>query len=67
MSDTQDAQKHARRRLAVVLLGGIAGVAIGLAGVYGIARLARNAAVEPACMPAQETARRIAPLAAGTH
>jgi thiol-disulfide isomerase/thioredoxin len=66
MSDTQDVSKrYARSRLAIVLLGGIAGVAVGLAGVYGIGRLARNAALEAACVPAQEIARRVAPLANG--
>jgi thiol-disulfide isomerase/thioredoxin len=59
------ARSHAIRRLAVVLAGGVLGVAIGLAGVYGIARLARNVAVEPACKPALETARRMAPLVKG--
>ena len=59
------AKKHANKRLAVVLLGGVAGVAVGLAGVYGIGRLAGNAAVEAACKPAVETARRMAPLARG--
>jgi thiol-disulfide isomerase/thioredoxin len=59
------ARRQAKKRLAVVLLGGVAGVAVGLAGVYGIARLAGNAAVEAACKPAVETARRMAPLARG--
>ena len=59
------ARSHAIRRLAVVLAGGVLGVAIGLAGVYGIVRLARNVAVEPACKPALETARRMAPLVKG--
>ena len=49
----------------MVLLGGVAGVAVGLAGVYGIGRLTGNAAVDPACKPAVETARRMAPLVRG--
>ena len=49
----------------MVLLGGVAGVAVGLAGVYGIGRLAGNAAADPACKPAVETARRMAPLVRG--
>jgi thiol-disulfide isomerase/thioredoxin len=66
MTGPQDtARSHAIRRLIVVLAGGVLGVAIGLAGVYGIARLAGNVAVEPACKPALETARRMAPLAKG--
>jgi thiol-disulfide isomerase/thioredoxin len=59
------ARRHAKKRLAVVLLGGVAGVAVGLAAVYGIGRLAGNAAVGAACKPAVETARRMAPLARG--
>jgi thiol-disulfide isomerase/thioredoxin len=66
MTGSHDAARHyAKRRLAVILLGGIAGVAIGLAGVYGIARLTGNAAVEAACKPAEEIVRRMAPLARG--
>jgi thiol-disulfide isomerase/thioredoxin len=59
------AKKHASKRLAVVLLGGVAGVAVGLAGVYGIGRLAGNAPVETVCKPAVEIARKMAPLARG--
>ena len=58
------AQTHARTRLAVVVAGGIAGVAVGLAAVYGIGRFQRNAG-DAACRPAVELARRIAPLARG--
>ncbi len=66
MSDTRTAEKrHAQRRLAVILLGGIAGVAVGLAGVYGIALLTRNAIVEPICVPALETVRAVTPHAKG--
>jgi thiol-disulfide isomerase/thioredoxin len=57
--------RHAKKRLAMVLAGGVAGVVVGLAGIYGIARLTGNAAVAPECRPAQETAQRIAPLARG--
>jgi thiol-disulfide isomerase/thioredoxin len=59
------ARSHASKRLAVILIGGVAGIAVGLAGVYGIGRLTGNAAVDPACKPAVETARRMAPLAVG--
>src|SRR5262245_24825778 len=45
------ARSQAIRRLAVVLAGGVLGVAVGLAGVYGIARLAGNVAVDTACKP----------------
>jgi thiol-disulfide isomerase/thioredoxin len=63
-SDSAQAPHHARRRLALVVAGGIAGVAIGLGAVYGIAALTRNAG-DNACRPAVETAKRLAPLAKG--
>ena len=43
----------------------VIGVAIGLGGVYGIGGLKRNAPGDPACRPAVELARKIAPLAQG--
>jgi thiol-disulfide isomerase/thioredoxin len=55
----------ASKRLTLVLLGGVAGLAVGLAGVYGIGHLTGNAAADPACKASVETARRIAPLAHG--
>jgi thiol-disulfide isomerase/thioredoxin len=55
----------AKKRLAMVLAGGIAGVVVGLAGVYGIATLTRNAGGDAACRPALELARKIAPFARG--
>ena len=58
------ARVHARKRLAMVVAGGIAGVAVGLAAVYGIGRFQRNVG-DAACQPAVELARRVAPLARG--
>ena len=55
MSD-RPARSHAIRRLILVLAGGVAGVAVGLAGVYGIATLTGNlfggTAKDAACRPA---------------
>jgi thiol-disulfide isomerase/thioredoxin len=66
MTEPQNAApSYAKKRLAVVLLGGVVGVTAGLAGVYGIGRLMGNAGADPACKPAMETARRIAPFARG--
>ena len=48
----------------MVLAGGVAGVAVGLAAVYGIATFRRNDG-DAACRPAVELARRVAPLARG--
>jgi thiol-disulfide isomerase/thioredoxin len=58
------ARTYARKRLAMVVAGGIAGVAVGLAAVYGIGRMERNAA-DAACSRAEDLARRLAPLARG--
>jgi thiol-disulfide isomerase/thioredoxin len=58
------ARTHAKKRLAMVVAGGIAGVAVGLAAVYGIGTFQRNAG-NAACQPAVALAQRIAPLARG--
>ena len=48
----------------MVVAGGVAGVAVGLAAVYGIGSLQRNAG-DAACQPAVDIARRVAPFARG--
>jgi thiol-disulfide isomerase/thioredoxin len=53
------------RRFLTVALAGLAGVAVGLAGVYGIATLTGNAGGDTACRPAVDLARKLAPLAHG--
>lgn len=55
----------ARRRIGLILAGGIAGVLVGLAGVYGIATLGSNAGGDKACRPAVELAKKVAPFARG--
>jgi thiol-disulfide isomerase/thioredoxin len=59
----------AKRYLPLILAGGVAGVIVGLAGVYGIATLTGNAGGDAAndvtCRPAVELARKLAPLARG--
>jgi thiol-disulfide isomerase/thioredoxin len=61
--------RSAQKRLVTLVVAGMAGVAIGLAGVYGIATLTGNpggvAAKDAACRPAVELARKLAPLARG--
>ncbi len=58
-----------KRYLAMILAGGVAGVVVGLAGVYGIATLTGNAGGNTAsnvtCRPAVELAKKLAPLARG--
>jgi thiol-disulfide isomerase/thioredoxin len=55
----------ARKRIALIVLGGAVGLIVGLAGVYGIGHLTGNAEADPACKAAVETARRMTPLARG--
>jgi thiol-disulfide isomerase/thioredoxin len=62
---TAPERSFARKRLALIAAGIVAGVFVGLAGVYGIATLRRNAGGDPACRPAVELAKKIAPLAHG--
>ena len=59
------AKRYAVRRLAVVGAGGLAGVALGLAAVYGISALLGNRGTDAGCRPAVEIAERVAPLARG--
>lgn len=61
----QPSSSFAKKRLAIILAGGVAGVVAGLAGVYGIATLTRNAGGDLACKPAVELAGKVAPLARG--
>ena len=63
MNDPSAPKRVAMRRLALVIVGGFAGVAIGLAAVYGIGAMQRNA--DPVCRPSAELAKRLAPLARG--
>src|SRR5215470_12256103 len=66
MTGTGNAAKgHSRRRLAVVAAGSLAGIAVGLAAVYGISVFLGNRAGDPECRSAVETAGRLAPLARG--
>jgi thiol-disulfide isomerase/thioredoxin len=49
----------------MLLIGGIAGVAIGLAAVYGVSALSGNAGGDAACRPAVDVAKKVAPFARG--
>jgi thiol-disulfide isomerase/thioredoxin len=55
----------AKKYLAMILAGCVAGVVVGLAGVYGIGALKRNAGGDEACRPAVELAKKLGPLARG--
>jgi thiol-disulfide isomerase/thioredoxin len=64
MTARPEMHSFTQRRLAVIVAGAIAGVAVGIAAVYGIGALQRNPA-DAACRPAAELARRLVPLARG--
>jgi thiol-disulfide isomerase/thioredoxin len=55
----------AARRIAIVIGSVLIGGLIGFAGVYGIGGLRGSAAGDPACRPAVDLARKLAPLAHG--
>jgi thiol-disulfide isomerase/thioredoxin len=61
---TDQTKPAANRRLVKIVLGCIAGAAFGLAAVYGIAAMQGNPS-DPACRPAAELAKKLAPLAKG--
>jgi thiol-disulfide isomerase/thioredoxin len=64
-SSSDAKRRQAYSRPALILAGGIAGVAVGLAGVYGIATLGSNVGGDAACRPTFELARKVAPFARG--
>jgi thiol-disulfide isomerase/thioredoxin len=53
------------RRTALVLTGVVAGLAVGLAGIYGIGALSGNVGGDKACGPAVSLAQKLAPLTRG--
>jgi len=65
MSSQDTPRGQPKKRIALMVMGAVAGIAVGLAGVYGIGRLTGNAGADPACKASVETAQRIAPLARG--
>jgi thiol-disulfide isomerase/thioredoxin len=66
MTGTENpAKERPKRRLAVVAAGSLAGIAIGLAAVYGISTFLGNRAGDAQCAPAVATAGRVAPFARG--
>jgi thiol-disulfide isomerase/thioredoxin len=65
MSSHDAPSAYARKRIALIVVSGVIGLAVGLAGVYGIGPLTGNAGADPACQASVETARRMAPLVRG--
>jgi thiol-disulfide isomerase/thioredoxin len=60
-----DTPSFAKKRLLVMLLGGLAGVGVALAGIYGMGWLVRKSEVPEACRPAGQLAQKLQPLARG--
>ena len=65
MPENPTPRPAATRRIAVAIGMVVIVAVIGLAGVYAIGGLNRNAAGDSACRPAVELSRRLAPLAHG--
>jgi thiol-disulfide isomerase/thioredoxin len=63
MTDLPDTTRSTKRR-RMIALGALVGVAAGLAAVYGIGAMQRNA-TDPACRASAELAGQLAPLARG--
>ncbi len=62
---TRPSSSSGNKRLALIVAGGIAGLGLGLAGVYGVSALRGNAGGDPACRPAVALAKKVAPFARG--
>ena len=62
---TRPKSSFAGKRPLVIVAAALAGIVVGLGGVYGIATLSRNAGGDKACRPAVALAQKIAPLARG--
>jgi thiol-disulfide isomerase/thioredoxin len=62
---TRPSSSSGNKRLALIVAGGIAGLGLGLAGVYGVSALRGNAGGDPACRPAVTVAKKVAPFARG--
>jgi len=61
---TDQTKSPAKRRFALIAVGGVCGVVVGLAAVYGISAMQRNPA-DAACKPATELTKKLAPFAKG--
>jgi thiol-disulfide isomerase/thioredoxin len=65
MPELPQPRPTATRRIPVAIAAVLVGVGLGFAGVYGIGGLKGTAAGDPACRPAVDLARKLAPLAQG--
>jgi thiol-disulfide isomerase/thioredoxin len=62
---TPPKSSFAGKRPVLIVAAALAGIVVGLGGVYGIATLSRNAGGDKACRPAVALASKIAPYARG--
>src|ERR1700737_753063 len=65
MPELPSPRPAAMRRIPFAIVAVLIGAVIGFAGVYGIGGLKGNAVGDPACRPAVDLARKLAPLAHG--
>src|SRR6202795_4117831 len=65
MPELPSPRPAATRRIPIAIGAVLIGAVIGFAGIYGFSGLKRNAGGDPACRPAVDLARRLAPLAQG--
>src|SRR6266566_472731 len=65
MPERPSSRPAAMRRIPFAIGAVLIGAVIGFAVVYGIGGLNRNASGDPACRPAVDLARKLAPLAHG--
>ena len=64
VSGDEAKQQRSPRRIVYIAAAALIGVSAGLAGIYGIAALARNP-TNPVCAAAAETVQRLGPLSRG--
>ena len=65
MPELPSPRPAATRRIPIAIGAVLIGAAIGFAGIYGFGGLKLNAGGDPACRPAVDLARKLAPLAQG--
>jgi thiol-disulfide isomerase/thioredoxin len=65
MPELPSPRPAATRRIPIAIGAVLIGAVIGFAGIYGFSGLKRNAGGDPACRPAVDLARKLAPLAQG--
>jgi thiol-disulfide isomerase/thioredoxin len=65
MTETRNVTGATRKRLGLIVAGVLAGAVAGFAGVYGFSAMSGKSTNDPACRPAVQLAKKLAPLARG--